>query len=393
MKAGKMTKLMGMCCAGVLAGVCIGANAQESELPDLNIEEVTEVADLEDVEMEFIEEEREQVLDLSPETEAVTMLTAARSAMQGSVTAGSEEAAKEETEKETGKEADKEAGNSTEEETTTETKAEEESTTEDTTQELSYEIQDQKLESGKTFEDIVVPEYAVAEDGSEVTGVVCWKEPESGSSMNPATAITGDDGESVTWEWIFVPEEKSENYELPEGEVELTLYAAKQPPKNTVSGSSSGNDTITKIPSIKDALKWMGSGLTGIGSLGNSDDTGLIRPTGDASVTVSHGVIKEPEAPQDQKAEYIAGTDLKKAYESPAGTETYAGKKLSGYSKSDRTGKVNIVQTAQKQLMKDMKGTDAGSHGIKESRTLPDIFAMLRHGLLSLLFSQLWFWR
>ena len=50
---------------------------------------------------------------------------------------------------------------------------------------VEYTIEDQKLESGKTFEDIIVPEYAIAEDGNEVTGNVEWLDPDSKMVLDP----------------------------------------------------------------------------------------------------------------------------------------------------------------------------------------------------------------
>ena len=198
---------------------------------------------------------------------------------------------------------------------------------------VEYTIEDQKLESGKTFEDIIVPEYAIAEDGNEVTGNVEWLDPDSKMILDPQMELSGIDGESMVWEWNFVPEE--DGYESVEGTVELTICTAGHgvtnsimdritesgsENKNTSSfGSSTGATNIKEFTSILDTLQWMGSAMTGVGSIGNSNDKGDYR-TDSGNLTIVHGVVQHEETEvQTEKPEESqingCGTETEKVTE------------------------------------------------------------------------------
>lgn len=287
MELKKVVKFLmaGVLCLNLFGCSGVHARIVESETEDTTASESEEGTDLvEDLEQRAEEttEESEVILDNTPE---VTVLETE------SVAADIEE--REATEAETME---------------TESLAAE---SEDHMLALEYTIEDQKLESGKTFDDIVTPEYAVAEDGSEVTGEVEWLDPDSGMVLDSQMELSGADGENVEWEWAFIPEE--DGYETAKGTVELTMYAAGHGSKNSImdlipgkenasrnddkkqntssSGSSIGASNVKEVASILDTDDWMGSAMTGIGVLGNNKESGDYT-TDNGKFTITHGVVK-----------------------------------------------------------------------------------------------------
>lgn len=305
MNAGKKKMWMTGCCVGFLllsqeAGYAVD-NETTKYLEETELCSETEVCeekaeDLTEVVAEDIAEEAEvQVLDLSEETEA---------------------SAETEVSAETADPSDRISDSSQ-----TEEKETEGSQTEPQMQSISYDIADQSLESGKTFEDIVVPECAVAEDGSEVDGEVQWKIPGSEILLDADMELCGADGESQVWEWTFLPEEQEE-YEPVEGCVELTLYAAKEPSKSifsgmfsegrkepgkaSSSGSSTGSTNVKKLPPSGDSSRWMGSAMTGVGKIGSNHDKDAARQV-EEKLTIAHGTVQRKETEKTKETSDAGG--------------------------------------------------------------------------------------
>lgn len=288
MRAGKKTKLMLGCCIGLLVLSREKDFAMESEITEY-LEE-TELTDPESV----TEENETEILEemILGETDAEEINIQVMDPL-------------EETERQTEVESQTEATYEAEDSAEQTEKKEEKSET----LAITYRIEDQKLESGKTFEDIVIPECAIAEDGSEVVGEVQWKDPVSGIVLEPDMEICGADGENLTWEWTFIPDEQGE-YEQAAGDVEVTLYASKSSSKslfsdmifgngkgtekNSSSGSSNGAASIIKLPSGGASGKWIGSTVTGVGKIGSGNVTDGAKQV-EEKLTISHGVVKREE--------------------------------------------------------------------------------------------------
>ena len=433
MKAGKMTKLAVCCCCfGMLAMYGEKESAQEIGQPDYMeesenweteiLEENEETEDLEEITVEdAAEEEGAQILDLTVETDS------------GAVTDAEDEAESElitemESEPEMELVTDTESEPESELVTDTESEPETEPATEDERQANSevlaviYEIKNQSLESGKTFEDIVVPEYAIAEDGSEVEGEVQWKIPGCGIVVDSDMEISGEDGENLMWEWTFVPDE-TEEYETAEGMVELTLYTAKElagitlpdteqenekempaikeagntkeegDGKKTASGSITGSANEIRLPSVKDAAKWMGSAMTGIDKIDPEEDDEVRQA--EEKLTISHGTIKrdknaskeETALPEDKKEaerqekektnrESVSGTEADgkagNAGEASAGSKKDTVRKTDIVDKADTISKKNTEAIRKNKLLMDKVNPERKSNTAKVPVKLHD---------------------
>lgn len=305
MKADKLAKLCmaGALCLNLIACTNVHARPTVTEQGTEQILSSEAGEELEDQMTEVLEpgegtalEESELIIDHTPEISEAAVSENTAAEHTDTENTGSEKSAEKTTEPES------------------------ESGTEEQMIPVEYTIEDQRLESGKTFDDIVVPEYAIAADGSEVTGEVEWLDPDSGMALDSEMELSGAEGESMVWEWTFVPDEAG--YENAQGEVELTMYAAKHGVKNSImdqvtdvrtesesgdkkqnssaSGSSIGASTIKEAESIRDVGKWMGSALTGLGVLGNSKDRGEYT-TDRGNLTITHGTVKR-ETDQEKSA-------------------------------------------------------------------------------------------
>lgn len=304
MNAGKKKMWMTGCCVGFLllsqeAGYAVENETteylEETELCSENEVCEEKAEDLTEVVAEEIAEEAEvQVLDLTEETQVPA---------------------------ETETPAEDPAEIADPSDCTADTSQTEGIQTEPQMQSISYDIADQRLESGKTFEDIVVPECAVAEDGSEVDGEVQWKIPGSEILLDADMELCGADGESQVWEWTFLPEEQEE-YEPAEGSVKLTLYAAKESPKSifsgmfsesrkepgkaSSSGSSTGSTNVKKLPPSGDSSRWMGSVMTGVGKIGSNHDKDAARQV-EEKLTIAHGTVRRKETEKTKETADTGG--------------------------------------------------------------------------------------
>ncbi len=451
MKAGKMTKLIaGCCCFGMLTMYGEKDLAQESGLSDYieeteereieSLEENEKTEDLEEITVESAaEEEKIQILDQtdSGKKEAGSETNVEKETESETVTDTEKETGSEtvtDAEKETESEAvtDAESGTESEAPADVGSEAESEASSDAETEPdsevlaVTYEIEDQRLESGKTFDDIVVPECAIAEDGSKVTGEVQWKVPGYGITVDSDMEISGKDGECVTWEWAFIPEEQNE-YEMAEGAVELTLYAAKKPAERPVpdkkvsdskdlgesssSGSSTDSINVIRVPSVKDAAKWMGSAMTGVGELGSGKAKGDIRQV-DEKLTISHGtVIREengaragaaktdtisennPDRKADTADEKISDTDKISNTDKP-GRTIIPGRFVAGRRKVAETVSVKDVfaradhaDTGSMVQMTGFSGGESTQTGIDRTGIFQNLWQMLGRGLFYMLFS------
>lgn len=341
MKAENGLKLLGICSMGLLLSGCVGVHAlpQETETSAVESEkqmaeeaalDQTEAKDAENAKTEEVaaegSEEKEQVLDLSEDLPE-----------KAPVVSGSENAGETEN-RNTGNDSFGESS-LTEKETAASGTEDLEETVESGSTEaeklsLEYEIKDQRLESGKTLKDVTVPEYAIAEDGKEVTGTVEWIDPDSGIVLEPEfaseIAVTGAEGDKIAWDWAFVPEEEA--YQTVEGHVELTLYterhdetdslldliaktetdkkpsSEKEKPSegpSSASGSSVGASSVIQIPSVSDAAKWMGEAMTGLGVLGNKNGLSSGEAS-DGKASVSHGTVLRDEIKENSQTEVIS---------------------------------------------------------------------------------------
>lgn len=331
MKAEKLIKLLGLCSCCVLLSGCTGVSArvqntetvlEETELPGSEGTEESEMEpDVEDATVEVTtgnEHEEEQVLDQSAEIQT------AEAAPVAEVTASETEGVEE-----------------------SETESETESEENKILRKLEYQVEDQELETGKCFGEIVVPEFATAEDGSRVTGKVEWRRPGKDRVFENDMALTGLDGDKRTWEWTFVPDE--EGYETVTGTVEITMREAVSEEEegemakiadlwsekvtdetskgSSASGSSAGASNIIEASDIAEAAKWMGSHMTGAGLIGDEKESSA-REAGKENFTVAHGTVKreETEAPNEvesglfetEKEKAASALDTGKAAETKA---------------------------------------------------------------------------
>lgn len=310
MKSEKLMKLLGICSCCVLLGGCAGVNArvQETETVVEETEQNETENDVEEMTAEAVTEvsaETEQILDQSQEIK--------------------------ETEEENSQEEDIAQTSDKETEKESESESEEEKRLL-----LEYQIEDQELEIGKCFGDITMPEYAEAEDGSQVTGKVEWRRPGGGHAFDPDMALTGEDGEKRTWEWTFVPDEG--RYESVSGTVEITMKSAlplavgdeedemtklkelwkkKGTEENaggsSSSGSSIGASNVIKVSDIKEVANWMGSLMTGTGVLGDQKGS-TAKAAGKEDVNLVYGTTAN-------EAEYAEPSGAPEAGTGAAGTE------------------------------------------------------------------------
>lgn len=320
MKAKRLMKLLGICAGCVLLSGCTGVSArvqntetvlEETELPG---SEGTEESEMEpdDTCVEVTTgtgTEEEQVLDQSAEIQTVNAEVSDPSGIF-----------------ETEHLEETEAEIETEEETESETEAGSEEQTEagetENLRKLEYQVGDQELETGKCFGEITVPEYAIAEDGSKVTGKVEWRRPGKARVFEDDMALTGLDGDKRTWEWTFVPDE--EGYETVTGTVEITMREAVQAEDggemakiadlwsekvtdetskgSSASGSSAGASNIIEASDIAEAVKWMGSHMTGAGLIGDEKENSA-REAGKENFTVAHGTVKREETEAQKELE------------------------------------------------------------------------------------------
>lgn len=293
MKAEKLMKLLAVCSCCVLLGGCAGVNArvqetetilEETELPVSEETQADEEVSVETIAEEVLEEA--QVLDQSAEDKVVTQALV---------------------------EEEREAEPETDTEIETESEQETENVREENQQRLEYNVEDQELEIGKCFGDIAVPEYALTEDGSKVSGKVEWRKPGKNRVFDQDMALTGMEGEKRTWEWTFVPDDTG--YETVTGTAELTMREPQAEEEGTLaglvnlwtdkvtdetsgsssaSGSSIGASNIIEVSDLREIGKWMGSMITGAGILG--EETGGVKTAGKENFAVAHGTVKREEA-------------------------------------------------------------------------------------------------
>lgn len=352
MKAEKVIKLLAVCSCCVLLGGCAGVNARVQETETI----------LEETELPVSEET--QVLDQSTEAAVVTQALM--------------EEAEGEAELETETEFEQEPGNVREE----------------NLQELEYKVEDQELEIGKCFGDIVVPEYALTEDGSKVSGKVEWRKPGKSRVFDQDMALTGVEDEKRTWEWTFVPDEAG--YETVTGTTELTMREPQEEETGTLaglvnlwtdkvtdetseassaSGSSIGASNIIEVSDLREIGKWMGSMITGAGILG--EETGGIRTVGKENFAVAHGTVKREEA------------EIQKNPETEKENDTVdTGKDVSGKEKEPIKTRTKVAGTdhKEKRMLPEQK-TDAVKMSCQEALEYG------RAGATIFVLSQSWYLR
>ena len=302
MKAEKLIKLLAVCSCCVLLGGCAGVNARVQETETI----------LEETELP-VSEEMQADEEVSVETAAEKMPEEAQVLDQST---------------------DDKMEKDTEPETDTENETESEQQTENAPEEnlrrLEYKVEDQELEICKCFGDIVVPEYALTEDGNKISGKVEWRRPGKSRAFELDMALTGVEGEKRIWEWTFVPDEAG--YERATGMTELTMrepqtgeesalaglanlwtdkVSDKTSGASSASGSSIGASNIIEVSDLQEIGKWMGSMITGAGVLG--EETGGIRTVGKENFAVAHGTVKRDEeeiqkSPETEKENDIVDT-------------------------------------------------------------------------------------
>ena len=186
---------------------------------------------------------------------------------------------------------------------------------------LEYKVEDQNLEIGKCFADIVVPNYAMTEKGDKVTGQVEWRVPGDSRVFDKEIALGGVEGEKKIWEWTFVPDDTV--YESLSGTVEITMQKDREEESGSLadlanlwkdhgadktshtasaSGSSIGASNTIKVSDLQDIGKWMGSLLTGAEILGDKKD-GSVKEIGKGTFTVVHGTVKREESKNQAETE------------------------------------------------------------------------------------------
>lgn len=375
MKAEKLIKLLAVCSCCVLLGGCAGVNArvqetetilEETELPVSEETQADEEVSVETAAEEMPEEV--QILDQSTEAKVVTQTLV--------------------------EEAEREAEPETDTEIETEFEQEPENAQEENRQGLEYKVENQELEIGKCFGDIAVPEYALTEDGSKVSGKVEWRKPGKSRAFDQDMALTGVEGEKRTWEWTFVPDEAG--YETVSGTTELTMREPQEEEEGTLaglvnlwtdkvtdetsgassaSGSSIGASNIIEVSDLQEIGKWMGSMITGAGILG--EETGGIRTVGKENFAVAHGTVKREEA------------EIQKNPETEKENDTVdTGKAVSGREKEPIKARAKAVGTdhKEKRMLPEQK-PDAAEMSCREAMEYG------RAGAAIFVLSQSWYLR
>ena len=398
MKAKRLIKLLGICSCCVLLNGCIGVKAQvqntetvleETELPGSEGVEDTEMES--DVEASSVEvasgtgAEEEQVLDQSAEIKMANVNPAAEERVLATEVA-------EETEIDTQAETEADSENQTEGEEA------------ENLRKLTYQVEDQKLEIGKCFGAIVVPEYATDEDGSQVRGKVEWRKPGKDRVLDEDMELTGVAGDKRIWEWTFVPEEAG--YEKVTGTAEITMQemtaeeggsmmemAGLWPEKITdetskassSSGSSAGASNIIEASDMTEALKWMGAHMTGTNRLGGRKEN-TARDAGKENFTVAHGTVVHEENENQEELENRS-LETEKIVEGEAETKTTAYYTAESAVKALKhvPERKNTAPEAEKNL------TYTDQH--EESLTCADVLEYGRAGMTVFIVSQGWYLR